>query len=102
MIVLQQNLKNIEPQTQNDEVLGNALDRSKRYIEIFLAGPDEILVQAQEKGAKGMGFSLDQLKKLVELCYSEDLASDRREVSVLAKRRMGEQVLTLEMHLWQS
>lgn len=49
-----------------------------------------------------LGFSYEELKVLVELCYSENLASERREVAVQAKRQLNDQLLALSEHTWRS
>lgn len=94
ILVLQQNLKNIEEDVN--------LDRAAKYFDLFTEGPDSVIEHA--KGGKGGGeqFSYDELKTLVELCYSEQLASPERGNSTVAKRGMGEHLLQLSEFMWQS
>ncbi|KAI0840292.1 Sec8 exocyst complex component-specific domain-containing protein [Hypoxylon sp. FL0890] len=104
ILVLQQNLKNIEE--------GVDLARAANYYGLFQEGPDRIVEKAKqdkEREAEGSGplpeaekFTYDELKALVELCYSEQLADPERGVAAAAKRQMGEKVLALSEHMWQS
>ncbi|KAI9826901.1 MAG: hypothetical protein M1832_005840 [Thelocarpon impressellum] len=101
ILVLQQNLKNIEAtQAHNQDVV---LVRSARFFDFFADGPNAVLAAATE-AAKGGGlpYSYDELAVVVELWYSEALASERREVAMLAKREMGDRLLGLSEVLWQS
>ncbi|KAI9791967.1 MAG: hypothetical protein M1816_003236 [Peltula sp. TS41687] len=113
MLVLQQNLKNIEHDV--------TLTRSARYFDLFNAGPDAIIAKVKEAAAGGegraadgggggggedegqadLGFGYEQLKVLVELSYSANLASAKREVAVLAKRQLVDQLLALSEHTWR-
>jgi exocyst complex component 4 len=100
ILVLQQNLKNIEQDV--------SLQRAARYYDLFTAGPEAVVKTAKEgkEGAEVKGgresFNYDELKTLVELCFSEQLADPERGVSVVAKREMGEYLLQLSEHMWQS
>lgn len=106
ILVLQQNLKNIEE--------GVDLGRAARYYELFDGGPDAILERAREdaaaKAADGDGeraegeapFTYDELKALLELCYSEQLADPERGVGAAAKRQMADKLLNLSEYMWQS
>ena len=47
-------------------------------------------------------FSYDELKALVELCYSEQLADPERGVAAAAKRQMADKLLNLSEYMWQS
>ena len=49
-------------------------------------------------GAKKFTFA--ELKTLIELCYSENLRSERRELAVQAKRGLDDHILQLSEHLW--
>jgi hypothetical protein len=91
ILVLQQNLKNVEADA--------LLSRSATYYDLFTAGPEAILQRAKGEGKK-LGFNYDEMKTLMELCYSEAIASERRDVSVQAKRACDENVLTLSEYLW--
>ncbi|KAF2841400.1 hypothetical protein M501DRAFT_929556 [Patellaria atrata CBS 101060] len=94
ILVLQQNLKNIEPTTD--------LSRSSTYFDFFSDGPDGIIAQAEKSGGKDLGFSYDELKILIELCYSEAMESGNRESALQAKRALDDHLLQLSEHLWQS
>jgi exocyst complex component 4 len=100
ILVLQQNLKNIEG--------GVDLARAANYFEMFAAGPDGIVEKAKANASREGGapeqerFTYDELKALMELCYSEQLANPERGIAAAAKRQMGEKVLALSEHMWQS
>ncbi|KAG4026771.1 hypothetical protein MFRU_036g00050 [Monilinia fructicola] len=112
VLVLQQNLKGVED--------GVGLVRSGRYWGLFEEGPDGVVAWAREKGAATTGggeseggenesgngeevkFSYDELKGLVELCFSEQLGSNERGITTVAKRGMGECMLQLSEYMWQS
>jgi exocyst complex component 4 len=109
ILVLQQNLKNIEA--------GVDLARATNFYSLFEAGADGILEKAkadnernqasgEDGAAVGMPederFSLDELKALMELWYSEQLANPERGIAAAAKRQMGEKALTLSEYMWQS
>jgi len=98
ILVLQQNLKNIEADVN--------LDRAARFFVLFAEGPDAVVKQAKEGKENGDGgkelFNYDELKTLVELCYSEQVSSPERGISTVAKRGMGEHLLQLSEHMWQS
>lgn len=96
IFVLQQNLKNIEANV--------SLSRAARYFDLFTEGADAVVKQAKdekETGGKEL-FSYDELKTLVELCYSEQLSSPERGISTVAKRGMGDHLLQLSEYMWQS
>lgn len=101
ILVLQQNLKNIEA--------GVDLARAANYYTLFEAGPDGIVEKAKTNSEKGLDavpeedkFSYDEMKALVELCYSEQLANPERGIAAAAKRQMGEKNLALSEYMWQS
>ncbi|KAI1762995.1 Sec8 exocyst complex component-specific domain-containing protein [Hypoxylon sp. FL1150] len=101
ILVLQQNLKNIEA--------GVDLARAANYYSLFQEGPDSIVEKAKhDKEREGSPISVaekytyDELKALVELYYSEQLADPERGIAAAAKRQMGEKVLALSEHMWQS
>ncbi|KAK0720844.1 Sec8 exocyst complex component-specific domain-containing protein [Lasiosphaeris hirsuta] len=111
ILVLQQNLKNIEE--------GVDLVRAANYYEMFDKGPDAIVDRAREDAAdkakeadqaegerfKKEGnsrFTYDELKILMELCFSEQLADPERGVAAAAKRQMADKLLNLSEHMWQS
>lgn len=93
ILVLQQNLKNVELDF-------GGLDRAAGYFELFIKGPEEVIKVAKE-GNNGR-YSYDELKTLVELCYSEQMADPERGISTTAKRAMGDHLLQLSEHMWQS
>jgi exocyst complex component 4 len=100
ILVLQQNLKNIEQNV--------SLQRAASYYDLFTEGPEAVVKKAKEgkEGAEAKGgresFNYDELKTLVELCFSEQLADPERGVSVVAKREMGEYLLQLSEYMWQT
>jgi len=102
ILVLQQNLKNIEE--------GVDLARAANYYALFDQGPDAIVNKAKEEAARAAEgtidgtdrFSLEELRQLVELYYSERLANPERGIEQIARREMSEKMLALEEHMWQS
>jgi exocyst complex component 4 len=98
ILVLQQNLKNIEADV--------SLDRAAKFFDLFTEGPDAVVKQAKDEKESGNGgkelFSYEELKTLVELCYSEQLSNPERGISTVAKRGMGEHLLQLSEYMWQS
>lgn len=100
ILVLQQNLKNIEK--------GVDLTRAANYFTLFDEGADAIVERAKkdkkaaELGEDGERFSYDELKALVELCFSEQMANPERGIASAAKRQMGEKLLGLSEHMWQT
>lgn len=94
ILVLQQNLKNIEKDV--------SLDRSAKFFDLFTEGADAVIKYASAGEGKAEKFSYDELKCLVELCYSEQVCSPERGISTVAKRGMGEHLLQLSEHMWQS
>lgn len=101
ILVLQQNLKNIEP---NAELRFSAL-----FFDLFTAGAEAVVQRAKKEG-KGFGlhespiaaelFGYDTVKGLVELCYSEKLGSERREIGVQAKRQLDTHLLEISEALY--
>lgn len=110
ILVLQQNLKNTEP--------GASLARAAAYFDLFMAGPDAVVERAREyaerrragrgggvsrEGDRGAGeFTYEDLKALVELCYSDAAESERREVVMQAKRGMDDHLVQLSEHMWET
>ncbi|KAF2404632.1 hypothetical protein EJ06DRAFT_553480 [Trichodelitschia bisporula] len=82
ILVVQHNLKNVEPDA--------LLMRSKAYFELFAAGPAAVVAAARERN-----FDQGQLRTLLALCYSENMASERRELAVQAKRGLDEHTAQL-------
>lgn len=110
ILVLQQNLKNIEA--------GVDLARAANYWSLFDDGADAVVAKAKEDAAKAGAdgaaddagaigrepdrFTYDELKTLIELCYSEPLASKERGIENNARRTMGDKLLELSEYMWQS
>ncbi|KAI1753522.1 Sec8 exocyst complex component-specific domain-containing protein [Xylaria castorea] len=103
ILVLQQNLKNIEADVD--------LARASKYYGLFAEGADAIVEKAKRDKEREADegsipeterFSYDELRALVELCYSVQLADPERGVSATAKRQMGEKVLALSEYMWQT
>lgn len=96
ILVLQQNLKNIEPDSN--------LSRAADYYDLFMEGYEAVLRTAKEsKEHDGHEkFTYDELKTLIELCFSEQIADPERGVSTVAKRNMGNVLLQLSEYMWQS
>jgi exocyst complex component 4 len=103
ILVLQQNLKNIEE--------GVDLARAANYYALFDQGPNAIVEKAKaDAGIAAEGgeiaesdrFTYDELKQLVELYYSEQLADPERGIENAAKRQMADKLLGLSEHMWQS
>lgn len=92
ILVLQQNLKNIEP--------GAVLNKATQYYTMFTTGPESIVAVAKGSKENKCPFTHDELKVLVELHYSEDSASERRETAMKAKSGMNDYLLQLSEHMW--
>lgn len=113
ILVLQQNLKNIEEGAVD-------LARAANYYALLEGGPDAVVERAREDAerqqqsaeeeeegdAAAAGatdrFTYDELKTLVELCYSEQLADPERGVASQAKRQMADKLLNLSEYMWQT
>ncbi|KAL1392365.1 Sec8 exocyst complex component-specific domain-containing protein [Phyllosticta capitalensis] len=95
ILVLQQNLKNIEADA--------VLTRATMYYNLFGAGPDAVVQLAKESkdGGEKCVFTYEELKVLLELYYSEENASERREVAMKAKTALNDALLQLSEYLWQ-
>jgi exocyst complex component 4 len=99
ILVLQQNLKNIEEDVD--------LARASNYFLLFDKGAAAIVEKAkqekdQQDGDDSDHFSYDELKVLLELCYSEQLANPERGIASAAKRQMDEKLLALSEQMWQT
>lgn len=96
ILVLQQNLKNVEEKAE--------LPFSALFFDLFTAGPDAIVARAKKHGkgfgVGGDGFGYETVKRLMELCYSERLGSERREVGVAARRALDAQLLEISEFLY--
>lgn len=98
LLVLSQNLKSIESNLDGHTV---ELDRADRFYELFAEGADSVITRARDHGGEGLdGFSLEELKALVELWYRGGTESTQREVQVKSKRDLGDRLLVLSECLW--
>ena len=110
ILILQQNLKDIvagrggvvestnAANNHNDNQDDDAtLSKSTRYFNLFERGAEEIVKEARESG-----FSMEELKVLVRLWYSEGMGSSAREVSAKARKEMGERELGLSEVMWDA
>lgn len=127
LLVLQQNLKNIilipEParmddtdestdQTQqNQQTDPVSLPRSAKFLDWFLTGPEAALSAAKtekesSEGGPGFRFSYDELRVLIELCFSDTLRGPRgaesREEFMGAKKASADALLRLNEIMWDS
>lgn len=132
VLVLQQNLKNIIIDTgasSNEQKSGEtddhelsevvALPRSAKFLDWFLEGPQKALDHANEEkelfasqgdkalaAGNGEPFSYEELRTLVELCYSEIMRGPKgeqnREDFMAAKRSNGDAMLRLSEVMWDS
>lgn len=130
ILVLQQNLKNIEEGVDLVRA-SNYFEMFERGVDAILEKAREDVASSHDAtGADGAGrksedagegtetpnsrksaeifgddkdrFSYDELKALVELCYSEQLADPERGVAAAAKRQMADKLLNLSEYMWQS
>lgn len=118
ILVLQQNLRNIaitasptpgsdiisvdtDAREEDADVL---LEKSARFYSLFLQGPGKVVDYAKAMKGKGepVGYSYDELKVLVELCYSEGLRSSGRDENLKAKKGMQDSLLWLDEIMWDS
>ncbi|KKF93624.1 putative exocyst complex component sec8 [Ceratocystis platani] len=92
ILVLQQNLKNIED--------GVDLKRATSYFGMFSQGGDKILEAAHNMKSlpdeAPDKFTHEELKKLLELCYSEQLSDPERGVAAAARRQMDDKMQNLD------
>ncbi|RMD43530.1 hypothetical protein DV735_g1603, partial [Chaetothyriales sp. CBS 134920] len=65
------------------------LSRTHQYYTLFLDGPDQVI-------------DYDELRTLIELCWSEKLRGEDREESVRARKRSGDVLLELGELIWDS
>ena len=93
ILVLQQNLKAIEADA--------VVSRSAEYFDMFTQGAGGIVALAKDRG-KEIGFTLEELKGLVELSYSEGLRSEGREGAVAARKGLGSALMELSEFLWDT
>lgn len=127
VLVLQQNLKNIivDPTrasemsqvTATEEIV--ALPRSAKFLDWFLEGAEVALNHAQEEkvefaaqgdkalaAGNGEPFTYDELRVLVDLCFSEILRGPRgaesREDFMAAKKASADALLRLNEIMWDA
>lgn len=122
--VLEQNLKNIiiplssstpsngdsQSAVYNDPI---SLPRSYKFLDWFLSGADKALDSAKaekDNPAKAAGagepFSYDELRTLIDLCFSDTLrgprGSESREDFMAAKKASADALLRLNEIMWDS
>ncbi|KAL4817111.1 hypothetical protein BDW67DRAFT_175036 [Aspergillus spinulosporus] len=132
VLVLQQNLKNIiidptqippldqtsKPQEAKPYREVVALPRSAKFLDWFLEGAEKALDYAKEEKerraahgdqaltADGDPFSYEELKVLVDLCFSENLrgpkSEDNREDFMASKKASADALLRLNEIMWDS
>ncbi|KAF2865024.1 Sec8 exocyst complex component-specific domain-containing protein [Massariosphaeria phaeospora] len=96
ILVLQQNLKNIEPDAE--------LPYAALFFDLYTEGPDAIVARAKRYG-KTFGvpqerFGQAAVEGLLRLTYGERLRDERREVGVQAKRAMDGQLLEVSEYMY--
>ncbi len=91
------------PQPDDDDDSG-LLTSSSRYFNLFLQGPESILQHVRDCKAQkqDVGYSYDELRTLVELCYSANLRGEDREESIKARKGQQEVLLALGEVMWDS
>ena len=94
ILVLQQNLKSVEKDVM--------LVRSAQFYDYFCQGANAIIAKVSQTGGKDLGFNLEEMKVLIELCYSEALRSPHRDVAAQAKRALNDHQLQLTESMWAS
>lgn len=97
ILVLQQNLKNIEPQAE--------LKYSALFFDLFNEGPDAIVSRAKKHG-KSFGvqnelFTESVVKGLLGLWYGERLKDERREVGLQARRQLDAHLLEISEFMYE-
>ena len=98
ILVLSQNLKTIETSSADRSI---ELERSARFFDLFMEGADSVVEKAKDRGGEGLdGFSLEELKGLLELWYRDGTESTAREVQVKSRRELGDRLLILSECLW--
>lgn len=128
VLVLQQNLKNIiiDPTADSASSMTDpasqevvALPRSAKFLDWFLEGAEKSLDYAKEEkeafaaqgdkalaAGNGEPFTYDELRVLVDLCFSEILRGPRgaesREDFMAAKKASADALLRLNEIMWDS
>lgn len=136
ILVLQQNLKNVipaqpvreentnepksasspsheQPQTQQEDPV--SLPRSAKFLDWFLEGAERALDNAKEEkddpdraieAGNGEPFSYDEIRTLLDLCFSDTLrgprGSESREEFMAAKKAHADALLRLNEVMWDS
>lgn len=89
-----------KPDADADDAL---LTSSSAYYELFLQGPEAIMEYVKVKKPKGeVAYSYDQLRTLIELCFSASLRGEDREEGLKARKKMGDLLLALGEVMWDS
>ncbi len=117
ILVLQQNLRNIAitaSSTPGSDIISIDRDagedadvllgKSAQFYNLFLQGAAKVVDYARAAKSRGeaVGYSYDELKVLVELCYSEGLRSTEREGNLKAKKGLQDSLLGLGEVMWDS
>ena len=106
-----------EPQTQTSEPI--ALPRSAKFLDWFLEGATQALAYAKDEkelfaadapralaAGNGEPFTYDELRVLVDLCFSDVLRGPRgaesREDFMAAKKASADALLELNEVMWDS
>ncbi|ETI22955.1 hypothetical protein G647_04750 [Cladophialophora carrionii CBS 160.54] len=90
-----------DPDSDEDDGL---LKLSSRYFDLFLTGADSVLAFVRECKAsnRDVGYTYDELRTLVELCFSAKLRGEDREESVRARKGLQDALLGLGEGMWDS
>lgn len=114
VLVLQQNLRNITgtaiklagpttgglgiQEAADEEILR---DSTQYYTSLFPAGPEKIMdfVQSRKSQKQDVGYTYDELRSLIELCYSIKLRAGREE-GIKAKKDSQSVLLRLGEAIW--
>lgn len=125
VLVLQQNLKNIIIDPTSESAADSAphemvaLPRSAKFLDWFLEGAEKALDYGQEEkeafaaqgdkalaAGNGEPFTYDELRVLVDLCFSEILRGPRgtesREDFMSAKKASADALLRLNEIMWDA
>lgn len=90
----------------NEEDDDGLLAMTARYYELFLQGPEAIMQSVKErkekKSPQGVGFTYDELRTLIELCFSATIRGPDREEAIKARRKMDDLLLQLGEVMWDS
>lgn len=91
----------VETQIEDDALL----TQSSQYYELFLQGPDAIMEYVKERKSKdkeGVGYTYDELRTVIELCFSANIRGDDREEAINSRKKMGDMLLQLGEIMWDS